>query len=91
MIRTLTPEDIGGNKTSERSGSLTGRSTVGVFCCCDAQCQDGHRQTQEKLHGLKRRAVTVRTHDAGGPWQNITYISGMEEVTFLKSELLNFE
>jgi len=89
MIRTRTPEDVGGNKTSERSGSLTGRSIL-VFCCCDAQCQDGHRQTQEKLHGLKQRAVTVITHDDGEPWQIITYISGMEEVTFLKSELLNF-
>ena len=89
MIRTPTPEDVGGNKTSERSGSLTGRSIL-VFCCCDAQCHDGHRQTQEKLHGLKQSAVTVRTHDAGEPGQNITYISGMEEATFLKYKLLNF-
>jgi len=55
MIRTRTPEDVGGNKTSERSGSLTGGSILLVFCCCDAQCQDGHRQTQEKLHGLKAK------------------------------------
>jgi hypothetical protein len=38
----------------------------------------------------KQRAVTIWTQDTGDSWQRKTYIFGMEEVKFLKSELSYF-
>lgn len=90
IMRTRTPEDVGGNKTSECSGSLTGGSIL-VFCCCDAQSQDGHRQTQEKLHSLKAKSSHRKNTRCWKAMAEYSLYFGMEEVTFLKSELSYFE
>jgi hypothetical protein len=70
MLWIRTPEDVGGDQTSEGFGPLRGGSILLVFCCGHCHGQDSHRQTQEELHGLRTRSsrrISTAPRDAWAP------------------------